>query len=158
MAWRAVASTRPTHEIHLKAAPYSGGASNHSLRTHTCESRATECPSELALGFACPTPDQNFKRPIGRILAVGTFLLATWGGFIMFATNEERLSSSIVRRVLGEASSSDAINQILGENIALEPSWLYFGAPRIAGQVASLCNQTPHLLSSHSRTSLIHVR
>lgn len=76
---------------------------------------------------------------------LGGLLLFTWGGFVLFAMNEERLSSSVVKRVLGGVSSHESIRGLLGDGIALEPAWFLMGTPRIGGQVES--RAPPHARS-----------
>lgn len=54
---------------------------------------------------------------------------------MLFATNEERLSSAVIRRITAAVVSDSKIYEALGHNITMEPSWYLFGSPRIAGQV-----------------------
>ncbi|KAF8306237.1 DUF1783-domain-containing protein, partial [Clavulina sp. PMI_390] len=96
--------------------------------------------SRRFVGGSLPRPSSprelpHVKRSYLSILAASALVIGSWSSFLLFATNEERLSSSVVRRVLAAVTSDPDANKLLGESITLEPSWIYLGSPNIAGQI-----------------------
>ena len=85
------------------------------------------------------------KSPLRRVAGVSVLLITVWSTFVLFATNEERLSSAVIRRITAAVVSDSKIREAMGHNIAMEPSWYLFGSPRIAGQVGDSCS----CLSAH---------
>jgi cytochrome c oxidase assembly factor 1 len=72
------------------------------------------------------------------LLAFGLAGVAAWGGFIAYATNQERLSSSVVRQILVNLRDSPLVVEALGEGIRPEPAWYLNGDPWINGSVCHL--------------------
>lgn len=69
------------------------------------------------------------------LAAFGLAGIAAWGAFILYATNQERLSSSVVRQILVNLRESEAVVDALGEGIRPEPAWYLNGDPWISGSV-----------------------
>lgn len=67
--------------------------------------------------------------------------LSTWGGFVLYATNKERASSSILRQLYTDLKNSNAVKATLGDGIRLEPKWWLGGEPRIEGAVSTIPDQ-----------------
>lgn len=78
----------------------------------------------------------HLKPRLGQTATLGLILLSIWGGYVFYAFNEEKLSSSVVRQLLSAVSANPQLSDILGLNIHLEPTWYLFGNARIAGQVS----------------------
>ncbi|KDN48204.1 DUF1783-domain-containing protein [Tilletiaria anomala UBC 951] len=71
------------------------------------------------------------RRPI--FAAAALVVVTIWTAFASYATNKERLSSSVFRSVLTQIKDSDNVNEALGSPVLLEPSIL--GDPWVAGSV-----------------------
>ncbi|KAG8958031.1 hypothetical protein FRC03_009531 [Tulasnella sp. 419] len=73
-------------------------------------------------------------------LGLGVVGVSLWAGFILYTTNQERLSSSVVRQFISKIKRSDdpQVLAVLGENIELEPTWFMGGKPWINGQVSMM--------------------
>lgn len=71
---------------------------------------------------------------------LGVLGLSLWGAFLLYTTNQERLSSSVVRQLLLKLKTSEnaLLRQSIGENIGPEPAWYMGGNPWIDGQVGRL--------------------
>jgi len=68
---------------------------------------------------------------------VGILVVSIWGAFILHATNQERLSSSVVQHIVAalQNPNNSKIVETLGEGVALEPVWYMLGEPWIAGGI-----------------------
>ena len=64
--------------------------------------------------------------------------LAAWGTFLAYTTNQERLSSSVVRQILVNLREDDSVVNALGDSIRPEPAWYLNGDPWIDGAVRCL--------------------
>jgi cytochrome c oxidase assembly factor 1 len=60
-----------------------------------------------------------------------------WAGFLLVATNQEKLSSSIVRQILRTVRDNPELKELLGSAIRPEPTWILNGDPWINGKVCS---------------------
>lgn len=69
------------------------------------------------------------------MLAFVTLGVAGWGAFLLLATNQERLASSIVTQILTKARESEELQRVLGDAIRAEPAWYLNGDPWIRGSV-----------------------
>lgn len=45
----------------------------------------------------------------------------TWGGFLFYATNNERANSSVVRSLQFQLKASPAVTEFLGDDVRLVP-------------------------------------
>ncbi|KAI0705884.1 cytochrome oxidase complex assembly protein 1-domain-containing protein [Cytidiella melzeri] len=85
------------------------------------------------------TRPQRDLPPIQRswpiIVLVSVLGVSTWGAFYLYAANQERLSSSVVRQVMGTVRDSAALKEALGDSIRFEPVWWLNGDPYINGGV-----------------------
>jgi len=61
-----------------------------------------------------------------------------WAGFLHFATNQEKLSSSIVRQILRNVRDNPELKELLGDAIRPEPTWILNGNPWINGKINTL--------------------
>ncbi|KZT08842.1 DUF1783-domain-containing protein [Laetiporus sulphureus 93-53] len=95
--------------------------------------------------FAAPSKPRPYKQPqrdlppLQRrwpiILAFSTVGVASWGAFLAWSHNQERLHSSIVRQILENLRDSPELNAVLGDAIRPEPIWWLNGDPWINGSV-----------------------
>ncbi|KAI5122054.1 hypothetical protein M0805_006038 [Coniferiporia weirii] len=72
------------------------------------------------------------------LVAFGIVGLAGWGTFLAYATNQERMSSSVVRQILQNLRESDLVHETLGESVRPEPAWYLNGDPWISGSINML--------------------
>lgn len=92
------------------------------------------------------------RRPVFIIAAI--VAVTSWSMFASYATNKERLSSSVFRSVLSQLKDSEQITAALGDSILLEPST--FGDPWVSGSVSLRLGPTlaiaPNLTLAHRLT------
>ncbi|QRV87481.1 CoA-binding domain protein [Ceratobasidium sp. AG-Ba] len=67
------------------------------------------------------------------IIALGILGISAWAGFIIYATNQERLASSVVRQVLTQLKASPEVGAVLGRSVGPEPTWWMLGQPYVDG-------------------------
>ncbi|BEI82087.1 hypothetical protein CcaverHIS002_0212470 [Cutaneotrichosporon cavernicola] len=72
---------------------------------------------------------------IGLWIALGVLGLGGWGLFILYATNNERYSSSVVRQVSFQLRNSPEVAQLLGDHVRFSRNYWGFGEPWIAGGI-----------------------
>jgi hypothetical protein len=63
---------------------------------------------------------------------------AGWGIFLLYATNQEKLSSSVVWQIIRTVQGNADMKELLGDAIRPEPAWYLNGNPRINGKVLSV--------------------
>ena len=61
--------------------------------------------------------------------------VGVWAAFLAYAANQERLSSSAMRRVLSELRESEDVRTVLGDAVRPEPTWYLNGSPWVSGSV-----------------------
>jgi len=61
-----------------------------------------------------------------------------WALFMTFATNQEKLSSSVYRSIVRALKADAQLREVLGEAIRPQPEWYLNGDPHIKGRVSSL--------------------
>ena len=69
------------------------------------------------------------------ILALGALGVSAWGLFMVFVTNQEKLSSSIMQQIMNTVKENPELREVLGEAIRPEPVWWMNGDPWIDGAV-----------------------
>ena len=75
------------------------------------------------------------QRAWPGLLAVCVGGVAAWAAFLSYAANQERVSSSAMRRVLSELRESEDVRAILGDAVRPEPMWYLSGSPWVHGTV-----------------------
>ncbi|KDQ14124.1 hypothetical protein BOTBODRAFT_32912 [Botryobasidium botryosum FD-172 SS1] len=77
------------------------------------------------------------KSQVPFFLTIGVLGVSAWAGFVLYATNQERLSSSVMRQILHKLRDAEnsAIAEVLGVGIAPEPAWYMAGDPWISGAI-----------------------
>lgn len=61
--------------------------------------------------------------------------ISAWGAFMAFVTNQEKISSSVVRQIMRSVRDDPQLKQTLGEAIRPQPEWWLNGDPMIKGRV-----------------------
>ncbi|KAF5323728.1 hypothetical protein D9619_012971 [Psilocybe cf. subviscida] len=62
--------------------------------------------------------------------------ISGWALFMTFATNQEKLSSSVYRSIMRALKSDPQLREVLGEAIRAQPEWYMNGDPHINGHVS----------------------
>ncbi|WOO85190.1 Cytochrome c oxidase assembly factor 1 [Vanrija pseudolonga] len=75
------------------------------------------------------------KNRIPLYLALAALGLGAWGLFILHATNNERLSSSVVRQISFQLRNSPEVANLLGDGVKFAPNLWGFGEPWIHGSI-----------------------
>ncbi|KIP08761.1 hypothetical protein PHLGIDRAFT_68830 [Phlebiopsis gigantea 11061_1 CR5-6] len=78
-------------------------------------------------------PPLQRKWPL--LLAASIIGVSTWAAFYLYAANQERLSSAVVRQVMTNVGANAALQEVLGDAIRFEPVWWLNGDPYIKGGV-----------------------
>ncbi len=68
-------------------------------------------------------------------ITLGLVGLGAWGLFILYATNNERYSSSVVRQVSFQLRNSPEVAALLGDHVRFSRNYWGFGEPWIAGGI-----------------------
>ncbi|KAF7440330.1 hypothetical protein PC9H_000674 [Pleurotus ostreatus] len=76
------------------------------------------------------------KWPV--ILAAVTGGVLAWSAFLTYITNQEKISSSVVRQIMRSVKESVELRDHLGEAIRPQPEWWLNGDPRIKGNINQL--------------------
>ncbi|KAF8967310.1 cytochrome oxidase complex assembly protein 1-domain-containing protein [Flammula alnicola] len=81
-------------------------------------------------------PKVTSKWPLALAgLAIG---LSAWAGFMTFATNQEKLSSSVFRSIVRALKADAQLKELLGEAIRPQPEWYLNGDPHVKGHISQL--------------------
>ena len=94
-----------------------------------------------------------FQRTWPVLLALGTAGVGVWAAFLTYVANQERLSSSVMRRVVSTIRQSPEVQDLLGEAIRPEPAWYLNGDPWVTGSV-SRSSHRPSIFPNHLVTNL----
>ncbi|KAM0755028.1 DUF1783-domain-containing protein [Meredithblackwellia eburnea MCA 4105] len=111
---------------------------------------STTAPALASTSNAFPTPvlgrykrEQPIERDLPQIksrtplyLALAAVSALTWGGFLFYATNNERANSSIVRSLQFQLKASPAVTEFLGDDVRLVPVFGEF--KRVDGSINML--------------------
>ncbi|KAG2366062.1 cytochrome oxidase complex assembly protein 1-domain-containing protein [Suillus spraguei] len=95
-------------------------------------------PSKPRLYYARPPLKADLPRIQKRwpfILAFATVGVSAWAAFLLFATNQEKLSSSVVKRIMQTVRENEELKNMLGDAIRPEPAWYLNGDPWINGSI-----------------------
>ncbi|QRW15873.1 CoA-binding domain protein [Rhizoctonia solani] len=80
--------------------------------------------------------DWTIKLTISRapaLIGLGILGVTAWAGFVVYATNQERLASSVTKQVLTQVRASQEIAAELGQGVVAEPTWWMVGQPYVDG-------------------------
>jgi len=75
------------------------------------------------------------KSKTPMFIGLGVLGLSAWGAFLLYAMNQERLSSSVVQQLISRLKLEPRLTPVLGQSIRFEPQWWALGAPYISGAV-----------------------
>ncbi|PPQ71067.1 hypothetical protein CVT24_009868 [Panaeolus cyanescens] len=81
-------------------------------------------------------PRSKPKWPIFLVAAVVG--VSGWAAFMTFASNQEKLSTSVYRSIMRALKGDAALQEKLGDVIRPQPEWWLNGDPYISGQIAQL--------------------
>ncbi|KAG2019682.1 hypothetical protein CC2G_005098 [Coprinopsis cinerea AmutBmut pab1-1] len=72
--------------------------------------------------------------------ALATLAVAACGGalFMTYATNQEKLSSSVFRSIIRSLRADPQMHEALGDAIRPQPEWWLNGDPRVIGRISVL--------------------
>ena len=93
-----------------------------------------------AASIPAPTDSRSPKRKWPGILIASIIGVSAWGAFYLYAANQERLASSVVRQIMSTVSENPELQQKLGHAIRFEPVWWLNGDPYIKGAVSRSIN------------------
>ncbi|KAG6849915.1 hypothetical protein H0H93_003783 [Arthromyces matolae] len=68
-------------------------------------------------------------------LAVG---VGAWAAFMTFVTNQEKISSSVVRQIMRSVREDQKLREVLGDAMRPQPEWWLNGDPLIHGKISQL--------------------
>jgi len=72
------------------------------------------------------------------VLAAVALGIAGWGVFMTIVTNQEKISSSVVKQIMRSVREDPQLKEELGEAIRPQPEWWLNGDPKIHGRVSNL--------------------
>ncbi|KAF8177244.1 cytochrome oxidase complex assembly protein 1-domain-containing protein [Pholiota molesta] len=64
--------------------------------------------------------------------------VAGWAAFMLFATNQEKLSSSVFRSIVRALKADEQLKEVLGEAIRPQAEWYLNGDPHVKGHIGQL--------------------
>ncbi|RPD66513.1 DUF1783-domain-containing protein [Lentinus tigrinus ALCF2SS1-7] len=93
--------------------------------------------SRPGLYYSRPSPKDlpPLQNKWPAILALGALGVSAWGLFMVFVTNQEKLSSSIMQQIMNTVTENPELREVLGEAIRPEPVWWMNGDPWIDGAI-----------------------
>jgi len=104
--------------------------------THA-EATSFSAPSRPRLVHSRPQPKQDLpivKRRLPLVAGAVCIGLASWGAFLLYATNLERASSSVTRQVIFNVKNNPVVQTLLGAPVSL-PSHALLSEPWISGSI-----------------------
>lgn len=69
------------------------------------------------------------------MLVAAVIGVAGWAVFLKYITNQEMVTSSVVRQIMRCVKEDAQLREVLGEAIRSQPEWWLNGDPRINGRV-----------------------
>ncbi|KAG8718854.1 hypothetical protein FRC09_012011 [Ceratobasidium sp. 395] len=96
-----------------------------------------DAPSKPRVVHERPVPKDLpvIRSRAPALIALGVLGISAWAGFILYATNQERLASSVTRQVLTQLRASPEVAAVLGRGVSAEPTWWMLGQPYVDGAV-----------------------
>ena len=71
---------------------------------------------------------------MGALVVAG----ACWTMFMTYATNQEKISSSVFRSIMRSVRSDSQVHEKLGDAVRPAPEWWLNGDPKIEGRISQL--------------------
>lgn len=78
------------------------------------------------------------KKRWPYFVAVVLLGLGGWVAFMTYITNQEMITSSVVRQIMRSVREDTALREALGEAIRPQPEWWLNGDPKINGRISML--------------------
>ncbi|KAF9450258.1 DUF1783-domain-containing protein, partial [Macrolepiota fuliginosa MF-IS2] len=72
------------------------------------------------------------------LLLAGVLGVAGWTAFMNYITNQEMISSSVMRQLMRCVREDPQLREALGEAIRPQPEWWLNGDPKITGRISTL--------------------
>ncbi|KAG8836346.1 hypothetical protein FRC17_005632 [Serendipita sp. 399] len=108
------------------------------LSTAPPETTRFSSPARPAPIHPRPLPKKDLPEPKRYrrtgIVVAAVLGFAGWGAFLLYATNLERLSSSVTVHIISQLKNSQALQAVLGTPVKLSPMF-GFGDPWISGSI-----------------------
>ncbi|EIW66621.1 hypothetical protein TREMEDRAFT_74761 [Tremella mesenterica DSM 1558] len=95
-------------------------------------------PSRPRMVYDRPKDLPKLRSRWPMYAGVGALCLSACVGFVLWATNTERLASSVLRQVTFQLRNSAQVASVLGENVRLADNWWGFGDPWISGSINNM--------------------
>ncbi|EPQ57790.1 DUF1783-domain-containing protein [Gloeophyllum trabeum ATCC 11539] len=96
-------------------------------------------PSRPAQYYARPNAPQrdlpSIKSRWPLVLVASALGVTAWAAFYLYATNQEKLSSSVMKQIMNMVKDDPELREVLGEAIRPEPKWYLNGDPWIEGVI-----------------------
>ncbi|KAF8629913.1 hypothetical protein AX15_003191 [Amanita polypyramis BW_CC] len=104
------------------------------------EVEAFDGPSRPRQYYARPQPRDlpQLKKKWPLILALASIGVAGWALFLTYATNQEKISSSVFRSIVRAVRQDANVREHLGGAVRPVPEWWLNGDPYVHGQIGQL--------------------
>lgn len=83
------------------------------------------------------------------VLAAAALGISAWGVFMVVVTNQEKISSSVVKQIMRSVREDARLKEVLGEAMRPQPEWWLNGDPKIHGRVRN----SIYIFASSRKTS-----
>ncbi|KAH0584657.1 hypothetical protein J132_00080 [Termitomyces sp. J132] len=80
----------------------------------------------------------RIKKRWPTVVGALVFGVAAWVAFMTYVTNQEMISSSVVRQIMRSVREDEKLKEVLGEAIRPQPEWWLNGDPLIHGKISQL--------------------
>ncbi|KAI0748465.1 cytochrome oxidase complex assembly protein 1-domain-containing protein [Daedaleopsis nitida] len=133
-------AARPSMQVRgILRAGYTSSSSQSDPHPHKPlpEAETFDKTARPGLYYSRPSPRDlpPLKSKWPAVLALGVVGVAAWAVFMVFVTNQEKLSSSIMQQIMNAVRESPELRAVIGEAIRPEPVWWMNGDPRIDGAI-----------------------
>ncbi|KAJ7583283.1 cytochrome oxidase complex assembly protein 1-domain-containing protein [Mycena floridula] len=95
--------------------------------------------------FSDTSRPRPFKRDLPRIESrwpqVVSFVVlgvAGWALFLTLMTNQEKMSSSVVKQIMRTLRTDEQVHEVLGEAVRMQGEWWLNGDARIHGRISTM--------------------
>ncbi|KAJ3832775.1 cytochrome oxidase complex assembly protein 1-domain-containing protein [Lentinula raphanica] len=131
---------RPSQHLqHLSTATRPGPATNEAPNVTVYSGTSRPRPYHLK------HPPPALKRDLPRlekswpaIVAFALVGIAGWTAFLTYVTNQEKISSSVVKQIMRELREDEELRTVLGDAIRMQGEWWLNGDPRIIGSISTM--------------------
>ncbi|KAF5387025.1 hypothetical protein D9615_002060 [Tricholomella constricta] len=80
----------------------------------------------------------RIKKRWPVLVGAVVFGIAGWAAFMAYVTNQEKISSSVVRQIMRSVREDSQLREVLGVAIRPQPEWWLNGDPMINGRISQL--------------------